>query len=268
MRRLWRVARHQRADEHPDKRVDQAGGGSSSQPATTTTAAHLVVTKTGVSGDNYGNVGYGIVLKNPTGSDAINVTLQINLTKNGQILDTDSQDLTLIAAHTTYFVGGGTSVPTGAAYRRRSRCRRPSARACPPSTPSRRSAKSASCRTPSARSPRTESSPTPSIRRSRRSPPLGSLLQQQGPGRRGKPDLPHQRPGARCKRRVQRPHHHGEERHRDPRVRREQHRPVRPPDGILAPRVRPSTSPRRPTTAAETEPADNQAHHSTPPHSA
>ena len=53
------------------------------------------------------------MLKNPTGSDAIHVTLQVNLTGHGQVLATDTADVTLIPAHTTYYVGGSTNAPTG-----------------------------------------------------------------------------------------------------------------------------------------------------------
>jgi hypothetical protein len=84
----------------------QAGSSSAPPPA----SAKLVVVKAGVSTDSMGTADYGIVLQNPTGSDALDVQLQVNLDRGGSILATDTQTISLVPAHTTYYVGGGTNL--------------------------------------------------------------------------------------------------------------------------------------------------------------
>lgn len=79
--RIAQRCANQHADEHPD-RFEPVGG----SPA----AAQLVVLKAGVSTDSMGTAGYGIVLNNPTGSDAVHVELQINLNRGSSILPTDT----------------------------------------------------------------------------------------------------------------------------------------------------------------------------------
>jgi hypothetical protein len=80
--------------------------------APTTPPAHqhvgfMVVEKSGVTQDENGVGGYGLVINNPTTRDAIWVSLQIHLLDvHSHIVATQTQFMELMPADNTYYVGG------------------------------------------------------------------------------------------------------------------------------------------------------------------
>jgi len=74
--------------------------------------AKVVVEKAGFSHEaQYGELAYGIVLKNPSSMDATEVQVSINmLDKSGTILSTEDSMINVIPAGETYYFGGSTYI--------------------------------------------------------------------------------------------------------------------------------------------------------------
>jgi hypothetical protein len=91
-----------------------AGCGASGRPASHAGAAtahqhvgFMVVEKSGVTQDADGAGGYGLVIDNPTTRDALWVSLYIHLLDaRSHVVATQTQNLILMPADNTYYVGG------------------------------------------------------------------------------------------------------------------------------------------------------------------
>ncbi|MCX6372664.1 MAG: hypothetical protein NTX16_06200, partial [Actinobacteria bacterium] len=97
----------------PDAAVS-APGQTSPSPASASTEAEVVVDGAGFALGDYRQVGYGLVLKNPSSMDASDVQVTVNLMdKSGAILETDNTRLSLIPAGDTFYFGGQIQVAKG-----------------------------------------------------------------------------------------------------------------------------------------------------------
>jgi hypothetical protein len=87
-----------------------ASGRSASKPPSAPAHEHvgfMVVEKGGVSQDADGDGGYGLVITNPTTRDALWVSLYVHLLDaRSHLVATQTQNLILMPADNTYYVGG------------------------------------------------------------------------------------------------------------------------------------------------------------------
>lgn len=85
-------------------------GRAASHPAATAARQHIgfmVVEKSGVTQAADGDGGYGLVIDNPTARDALWVSLYIHLLDaRSHVVATQTQNLILMPADNTYYVGG------------------------------------------------------------------------------------------------------------------------------------------------------------------
>ena len=77
--------------------------------------AEVVIDKAGFAYESeYGELGYGLVLKNTSEMDAVGVQVSINfMDKSGTILVTEDDSLNVIPAGETYYLGGSTYAEDG-----------------------------------------------------------------------------------------------------------------------------------------------------------